>query len=140
MTQTVDKSSEKKFIERLQNGTANRGPDWVKEIRRRGVARFEEMGLPNRKQEVWRFTNVEPIIQTPFHQRTRHGDHGLAQKQIQSFLFGAGACAELVFVNGLYAPELSNLLDLPLGVDATSLTRGVSDYSRVVKSHLDKYL
>ena len=45
---------------------ASGAPPWLKDMRERAIARFAEVGFPTRRLEQWRFTNVEPISETPF--------------------------------------------------------------------------
>ncbi|HKE90295.1 MAG TPA: Fe-S cluster assembly protein SufD [Gemmatimonadales bacterium] len=47
------------------NGAAG-APPWLKEMRERAIARFAEVGFPTTRLEQWRFTNVQPIRETPF--------------------------------------------------------------------------
>jgi Fe-S cluster assembly protein SufD len=47
------------------NGAAG-APSWLRALRERGIARFTEVGFPSTRQEAWRFTNVQPIAETPF--------------------------------------------------------------------------
>ena len=47
------------------NGAAG-APTWLRELREHGIARFREVGFPSTRLEQWRFTNVEPIAETPF--------------------------------------------------------------------------
>ncbi len=139
MTQTL-KRIDNAYLEDIRNQASGRGPDWINEIRRRSLDRLEEIGLPHHKLEAWRFTNVEPLTKTHFRHYAPTKDHGLSPKQLQHVLLGAGACGELVFVDGTFAPDLSNLLDVPAGVDIMPLARGITDDSLVVKAHLDQYL
>ena len=45
---------------------ASGAPPWLKEMRERAIARFAEVGFPTTRLEQWRFTNVQPISETPF--------------------------------------------------------------------------
>jgi Fe-S cluster assembly protein SufD len=47
------------------NGAAG-APVWLKDMRERAINRFAEVGFPSTRQEDWRFTNVQPITETPF--------------------------------------------------------------------------
>lgn len=140
MTNIAERSHKDYFLSELKKPGSGRVPVWVRDIRHRGVARVEGMDMPHRKQEAWRFTDIESILQTPFQFHAGRKGHGLGPSQIRAFLFGTATCGELVFVDGVFASDLSNLLDLPKGLAATNLFRGITDYSRVVKAHLDKYL
>ncbi len=53
------------FATRLRQLDSN-GPHWVRELRRRGRARFEALGLPGPGLEEWRGTSVAPIAGTEF--------------------------------------------------------------------------
>src|SRR5258706_11758844 len=71
MIPLMDKSADKhvhlsnfdRFVQ--DEGTAVT-PPWLERLRREAIARFDLVGFPSRKEELWRFTNVEPIVRTPF--------------------------------------------------------------------------
>ena len=42
------------------------GPDWLAKQRRSAMRKFDEVGLPTRNDEEWRFTNPAQIAETPF--------------------------------------------------------------------------
>src|SRR5688500_17282009 len=108
MTQLMDpQSADVSHLKRLQKqDAAAGGPAWLKDLRRAGIARFEEAGFPTTKQEEWRFTNVSPIAKTHFRLAGPDENRGAAEAVEQS-TFGRDAAAELVFINGHYRPELS---------------------------------
>src|SRR5438132_533024 len=41
-------------------------PPWLTAWRSDSLARFAELGLPTRRQESWRFTNLAPLEKTHF--------------------------------------------------------------------------
>jgi len=41
-------------------------PTWLVERRRSALARFRELGLPTRRQENWRFTNLRALETTDY--------------------------------------------------------------------------
>jgi Fe-S cluster assembly protein SufD len=43
-----------------------REPAWLTDFRRGALARFGELGLPSRRQEAWRFTNLAPLEKQSF--------------------------------------------------------------------------
>ena len=45
----------------------------------------------------------------------------------------------LVFVNGIFSPELSKLIDIPKGVEIGSLAEAIKNDNPIVKKHLGKY-
>ena len=57
------------FIEQYRKFEANgasASPGWLRSLRERAIARFDEVGFPSTRLEQWRFTNVQPIADTPF--------------------------------------------------------------------------
>jgi Fe-S cluster assembly protein SufD len=47
------------------NGAAG-APEWLQALRDHAIARFADVGFPSTRLEQWRFTNVQPIADTPF--------------------------------------------------------------------------
>ncbi|MGE5278401.1 MAG: Fe-S cluster assembly protein SufD [Acidobacteriota bacterium] len=39
---------------------------WLADLRREAIARFQKLGFPTAKVEQWRYTNVGPIVSTPW--------------------------------------------------------------------------
>jgi Fe-S cluster assembly protein SufD len=112
---------------------------WVEELRRKGIGRFEQVGFPSRKVEAWRFTNLEPIVRTPFRLGDLEGpDNGALAAEHYSF--GREAAVELVFVNGHYVSRFcKHGKPLPRGVVVSSLAQALDAESDRVQRHLAKY-
>ncbi|QOV87452.1 Fe-S cluster assembly protein SufD [Humisphaera borealis] len=141
MTQLMEPtSSDLSNLKRLQKQDAAGGsPDWLTDLRRRGMARFNEVGFPTTKLEEWRFTNVAPIAKTGFRLATPDDNMG-SRHTVEQYTFGKAASAELVFVNGHYRPDLSNLGDLPKGARLMSLPEAIESNEEVVQAHLGQYV
>lgn len=98
------------------NGAAG-APPWLRVIRAGAIARFAELGFPTTRQEEWRFTNIAPILETPF---VRPGaEVPVEAAEVAPLALGAGP--RVVFVDGRYVPGLSQTAGLPAGVHASSL-------------------
>jgi Fe-S cluster assembly protein SufD len=114
------------------------GQPWLEKIRREAIARFDAVGFPTRKTEAWRFTNIDPIIRTPF----RLGDLDDSEESstaAQHYSFGRDAAAELVFINGRYVSAMSNRGKLPRGVTVSSLASALESNGDLIETHLAKY-
>ena len=87
------------------------GPAWLKDLRGRGFAAFDRVGLPVRQRgnENWKYTNLLPLANTAFEYPTRPGS--IDAGQIASLAPTSDDWIELVFVDGRYARELSRSLD-----------------------------
>ena len=138
ITMRQAQSSYLESFAQFENGAAGNGPEWLRSVRRSGIARFTELGFPTLHDEDWRFTNVAPIAQTSF-QLALHGRAELAPRALEPFRFSGPACSQLVFVNGRYAPELSRLQRLPEGVQIGSLARTLASDRGLLEQHLARY-
>ena len=84
-------------------------PEFVRRIREQAADRFHSLGLPTTKLEEWKYTSLAPLARVDFHldgrTRGRRDTHG-------SSLCGR-ALAELVFVNGRFAPDMCSNSEHP---------------------------
>ncbi|HYM62372.1 MAG TPA: Fe-S cluster assembly protein SufD [Thermoanaerobaculia bacterium] len=81
-------------------------PAFVHDVRKRALARFRDLGFPTTKTEAWKYTNVAPLARIDF-ALGAGGQSGSGEFLDPSVT--ARAAAELVFVNGRFAPELSKM-------------------------------
>ena len=84
-----------------------------------GRARVAELGFPTSHDEDWRFTSVKPIAELNF--TAAKAD---ATATLDSCMFAAIDGPQLVFVNGHYSESLSQIGDLPPGVEVRPISAG----------------
>jgi Fe-S cluster assembly protein SufD len=121
-------------------GNASRQPAWLRGLRERSFARFCEVGFPTTKNEDWRFTNVNAIAQTPFQlARDARRTEATYSDTLDACRIPGAAC-QLVFLNGRFASELSDLGNLPQGVRAGSLAQSIAQDGASLEPHLGRYL
>ena len=103
-------------FDRAIGDRASREPAWLAAARRRGVARFAELGFPSRKSESWRYLDLQGLERQPLLPADPMPGANLewAREHLTGLLL-PGKGARLVIVDGLATPELS-LLDVPEGV------------------------
>jgi Fe-S cluster assembly protein SufD len=112
-------------------------PDWLAYVRNCAMERFEALGFPTTKNEDWHFTSVSPIAEAAFEPRSAPGGDVKAV-DLDQFTFGATDWPTIVFVNGVYAPSLSALTDLPDGVRVNDLATAIRENDPVVERYLSK--
>ncbi len=98
-------------------GSADAGPDWLREAREAAFGRFLEHGFPTTRDEEWRHTNVKPIADTTFEPAA---SLALSRDVLAPVSFDEDAAAEIVVVNGRVSQTLSSLQALPRGVTVRS--------------------
>jgi Fe-S cluster assembly protein SufD len=109
---------------------------WLRDLRERGFARFGEVGFPTTKDEDWRFTNISAISQTSFELA---GAAKVTADALQRFHIPGAAC-RLVFVNGRFVRELSDLGSLPKSMRVSSLSQAIAEDGQPLDSHLGRCL
>ena len=116
----------------------DRGPSWLKELRESAIASFGELGFPTTRDEDWKYTSVEPVTSLAFEPANGNAK-AVAAHDIFSVSFMDSAYNRLVFVNGLYSPQLSSLRGLPSSSRVESLADGLKRDDGVLQSHLSRY-
>jgi Fe-S cluster assembly protein SufD len=96
-------------------------PSWLQELRQDAAARVRHSSLPTTRNEEWRFTDLSALRQVHFHL-----DKELKSVDISAFSLPEAVNSRLVFVNGVYAPDLSAVANLPAGVVVGNLA-GLSE-------------
>ncbi|PYU24393.1 MAG: Fe-S cluster assembly protein SufD, partial [Acidobacteria bacterium] len=97
-------------------------------------------GFPTTKHEDWRFTNVNAIAQAPFQLARDAQRSGAVYGDTLDACRIPGAACQLVFVNGRFAPRLSDLGSLPQGVLAGSLAQAIGRDGGSLEAHLGRYV
>lgn len=107
-------------FEALKGELPGGGHEWLGELREAAMARFVTLGFPTRRSEAWKYTDLRPLQKVPF-LPARGTDAAVSIDRMPALLPTDLRRYRLVFVNGGFRPELSNLSDLPSGVEVGSL-------------------
>lgn len=124
------------FRERRARGNAS--PAWLNELREAGIASFRSLGFPTPKIEEWKYTNLEPIAAFDFSRRAGTRKK-ISQVDLLSEAFADASGTRLVFLNGVYAPELSSRDRLPEGVRLQSLAESIKGDDEFLSTQLGRY-
>ncbi len=102
------------------------GPSWLKDLQDKARAEFQALGLPNRRVEEWKYTDLKTAMKVAF-QPVDQGE--VTQDQINELL-GADLAElsthALVFVDGQLNEGLSDL-SIGEGVEILSLKAALAD-------------
>jgi Fe-S cluster assembly protein SufD len=104
----------------LNQVITTRTEGWLQELRDGAANWVRHSTIPTTREEEWRFTNLSSLQQVQFHVKTQSIPTDIPA------LIPEAANSRLVFVNGIYAPELSAVADLPDGVVISNLA-GLSE-------------
>ncbi len=85
----------------------------LKELRHQAIAEVQASHLPTTRDEEWRFTDISRLLATDFEVASPDLNQVAADQLAEVMV--PEAIAQLVFVDGIYAPALSTVGDLPDG-------------------------
>jgi len=127
-----------KYLETFETSKSRSGsqPRWLQALRQKAFERFSDVGFPTTHDEDWRFTNVSAVSGTSFELAEPITVSG---EQLQPFGVSQFAC-RLVFVNGLFAHDLSTVGSMPAGVKVGSLAAHIAAAPEHVEQHIGRYL
>jgi Fe-S cluster assembly protein SufD len=104
----------------LRIPTSDSGPAWLRSARLASVEWATARGFPTPKDEDWKYTRLGPLLEVPFEPAPAEAGHRVSMATVDALTFDKES-TRLVFVNGLFAPELSSLATLPQGATVTNL-------------------
>ena len=92
----------------------------VRALREKALREFAERGLPHRRVEEWKYTDLRALLREMAPLAGTPDKAALAEAKKSHVLSNIGA-REIVFVNGSFVPELSDLKSLGRGLSIMSL-------------------
>lgn len=110
----------------------------VMALRDAAAARFESLGLPNRRVEEWKYTDLRALIGHAKPVAGTPDAAGKARSEAAGKLIGDMDARRIVFVDGTFVSELSDLAGLSAGLTVKSMAQALADGDAVVASHLGK--
>ncbi len=136
---TLDKISSETHLNNLLQQCQASSPiidtDYVHTLRKNAVAQVKELTLPTKKDEEWRFTDLSELSQLEF---SAAKTETVAQNIIDSFILPEAKQSYIIFVNGQYASELSNVSALPQDVYVGNLSNLSDSQKDKIVNHLGK--
>lgn len=113
------------------------GKGAVAALREDAFKRFDAAGLPHRRVEEWKYTDLRRMMQDAFPIARPPDAAAKARAKSAGTAFDALDCRRLVFVDGAFVPELSDLTPEPgltIGAMADALAKG----DTLVAAHVGK--
>jgi Fe-S cluster assembly protein SufD len=114
------------------------GAGAVAALREDAFRRFESDGLPHRRVEEWKYTDLRALMRDA---KPLAGMPDAAAKARAGHAIAALAAIEarrIVFVDGAFVPELSDLAGLEAGLTIRSLAQALASGDPQVAAHLGK--
>jgi len=91
-------------------------------LRQQARAQLAELGIPTPREEDWKYSDLSPLVAHTF-RLAGPGEPGLEVAALEPWLWPESRYSYAVFVNGYFAPHLSNLSGLPSALRITPLSQ-----------------
>jgi Fe-S cluster assembly protein SufD len=139
MTQIKTKDWYLKSFEKFESSLNGEMTSDFHKVRKDAIRAFAEMDFPTTKNEDWKYTNIEPILNynfIPAEKKTR-----LNPEDISKYLIAGLKAKTIVFINGQFSEKLSSLNhDIEkLGIKIDSLANMVKNIPEFVNKYFAKY-
>ncbi|MEJ2343938.1 MAG: Fe-S cluster assembly protein SufD [Gammaproteobacteria bacterium] len=108
---------------------------WLQRLRIHALDAFAESGLPTTRQEAWKYTDVKPIARRTFAPAVVESRPDAAVLRREQAL-ASGDAARLVFIDGRFAPEVSDAARLPEGATVASLASVLEQPQTILEPYL----
>lgn len=106
---------------------------WLQQLRDQAVAQIRQLTIPTTRNEEWRFTDLSSLLRYKFQAPDRQ--ISLAESAIASLILPEADNCRLVFVNGIYAPHLSSVSNLPDGLFVGNLAQSPDQDEALPRSY-----
>lgn len=121
------------FEKRLNGGKENS----IHLKRKEALSNFSRLEFPTIKDEEWKYTSIAPLLK---HNFVPALDKKTVSKDfIKSLLFDKMEHSLIVFINGRYSEENSDLLNLPKGVIVGSIAEEIKNENQILLNNFGKY-
>jgi Fe-S cluster assembly protein SufD len=110
----------------------------VATLREDAFRRFDARGLPHRRVEEWKYTDLRALMREAKPLAEPPDAAAKTRAKSAGTLVGDVECRRLVFVNGVFVQELSDLADLDRGLAIRSMAQALAAGDALVTAHLGK--
>ena len=107
-------------------------------LRQQSREHFEALGLPTRKLEAWKYTDLRPALKEDYTFLHGDGSSQLSASDLDRFAIPDLNAARLAVVNGAVVPELSDLSAMPEGVTVGSLREAAEEGGAMISEYFGK--
>jgi Fe-S cluster assembly protein SufD len=119
-TSAVDDALDAAYLSDGETAVQAARPGWLAALREQGLARFRRSGLPHRRIEAWKYTDLRHALGRHF-PPAEPFEGAVLRESLSPDPFASLDGPAMVFVNGFFRPDLSRLKKLPKGVSVEPL-------------------
>jgi len=110
-----------------EKSALTKDPFWLKETREAALAQFGETGFPTVKDEFWKYTDLDGLLNHSFALTGDRHTKAAVLSELKSLGFDPEKAHLMVFVNGYFSKDLSSVKNPPNGVKMQSLMESLAN-------------
>ena len=114
------------------------GAGEVAKLREAAFQNFDARGLPHRRVEEWKYTDLRALMREAKPLAPPPDAAAKARAKAAGKLVGDVECRRIVFVNGAFVPELSDLAGLERGLTIRSMAQALAAGDPLITQYLGK--
>ncbi len=142
MSKTIDNKKIKdwyidnfKIFEGKLNGESK---SFLHEVRKNALVNLNALSFPTTRNEEWKYTDVSQLLKYDFVPAVNSEMPSVKKDDIDKYIFKDLESSLLVFINGIFSEELSNIGDLPKNVVIGSLNKIAKAKPELVNKYINK--
>ena len=112
-------------------------PVFLQNIRKAALGKFTELGIPTQRDEDWKHTRLRFLDEIAFH--PADPDESATIDILQGVVFQNYPSHRVVFVDGRFSMEQSDLSRLPEGVTLTPFEQAFTTHREILEKHFNQY-
>ncbi|MGF1731810.1 Fe-S cluster assembly protein SufD [Photobacterium kasasachensis] len=109
---------------------------WLQQLQDNALESFTAQGLPGSREESWKYTRLTQIEQVEFAPSGQNAGAGASYNVRPDDIPLCADSLRLVFIDGIFAPALSSLNDLPNGLLLCNIAQGLNRHTHLLSSAL----
>jgi len=113
--------------------------DWFSKHRKSAFNFFKESGFPNTKNEDWKYTDTKPITKNIF-SNISNTNIVARDNEVNEIIFKDLECINLVFINGAYSEEYSDIKNISDKVIIKNMANALVNDENLLKEHLTQHI
>lgn len=111
--------------------------DTVHETRANALKIFEEQGFPTKRDEAWKYTSLEALIQQDYSLFPK-SEVSIELKDVKKYFLYDTDTYKVIFIDGVYSPFLSNTTHDGLDVCLMSAALSKPKYRKLIDTYFNK--
>lgn len=114
-------------------------PDFINKIRTEAIAEFEKIGFPSKKDEKYKYTNIETAFFGAY--KRQYSPQEICVEVNDVFKCDVPELdTHLMLINGWFHGEEDRLTELPNGIIVGSLIQAAKKYPELIEKHYGKHI